>query len=983
MTAASDYDVFMSYSRDQADRDIVVRLQDQLQQFARPWFRPGVRTLRVYRDQTNLPPSPDLWGTLEGAMSSSRCLVLVASPRSAKSQWVRRELDWWREQRGSASIRIAVADGELRWDEAGNDFDWTVTTAVSRAALGKAFEREPSWVDLRSVARTDDGRRRAPLARLMRSAADPRLQDAAASLIAEVKGVPKDALIGEHLLRSRQTRRVVASTLLALVLLLAASVTAGVVARSQRDRAVQEATVSEAGQLAAISQSLTGSNLDLAELFAAQAYRLSPDAQTRAALFNAVTADPHLVRYLPATGTVSALATSSDGSTAVAGTAGGAVLRWSLADYRRALVGSLPGSVAGVAASADGGTIAAENGSAAMIWVQGKGATLAPVPDKWAIFAIAVSPSGQYVALSAQAPDSDINAIDPNNYIIVVDERTGRSVITKFGTATSPAQNLSFDGANRLVGLNNYGQWERFTVPGLSKVIASSASFAPNDNLTAISATGEFISTTNGESPTPVWSTLTASNPAAAPPFGAEVSGVAPDALAISADGTRVADADNGTVYVSDVTDFSAVYGYGGGTPLTGNATINQQDLTFIGQSKSALLSASGSLLSVWNLNQYSRIATHAYADIPAGCNACTAPGIYPSPDGDSAIITAALAGPAAQQAMLISLPPAAGHMQILSPGGSANVTYGPALWSPDSQEFSILTPSDGGGEVWSAAGKPEFLRAWKTTAKTPAGPDGGPGAPVSAVLAAGGKEIVEVDTAGKVIIRDAATGAVEREVAGTVSPDDGDQNLPYMTAVDADAKYAAFVVNNQTSSLSGSYVDVVNIGTGAITRLPGGTASGVAYDGELLIIQRADGTLEVRSADGQRLIRSLAGAVNAVSGPAVNDAGFVVELNSDGTAPVFDIASGQEIGTIALPVIPPTLSTTIAFTPDGRNLISVTDAPDEAPGTGQVTDWSFAPSLWSEVACSSAGHALTADEWQQYIGTGGPGMPNQLACQS
>ncbi len=81
----------------------------------------------------------------------------------------------------------------------------------------------------------------------------------------------------------------------------------------QAHRATQQATISEAGDLAAIAETLTTTHLDLAQLFAAEAYRLYPDAQTRAGLLAVVTADPQLVRYLPATGSVSVLATSADG----------------------------------------------------------------------------------------------------------------------------------------------------------------------------------------------------------------------------------------------------------------------------------------------------------------------------------------------------------------------------------------------------------------------------------------------------------------------------------------------------------------------------------------------------------------------------------------------------------------------------------------------------------------------------------------------
>ena len=966
MAADFDYDVFISYSRDPIDRDVAARMQGELQRFARPWFRPRARTLRVFRDQTNLPLSPDLWGTLEQAMSSSRWLVLVASPRSAQSQGVRRELDWWREQRGSANICIAMADGELRWDDARNDFDWAATTALPREALGHAFTHEPAWIDLRSVTQGEALGRRGRLQRFTRSLTDPRLQDAAASLIAEIKKVPKDTLIGEHLRRSRQTRRAVTSTLIILVLLLAASVTAGLVARSQRDRAVHQATISEAGQLAAIAETLTGSHLDLAELFAAEAYRLYPNPQTSAALFGAVTADPHLVRYLPATGSVSAVATSADGHTAVAGTASGDVLRWNLSDFQRSVVARLPAAVSGVAVSASGNTIAAVDRSAALVWLRGAGVRRVPVPARWTTIAAAVSPSGQYIVFSADNP-AGVHSL------LLINEQTGRSVMTR-ADVPDPVTNLGFSRETQLVILDSDGHWARLAIPSLAMMSASNADFGAHDFAQAISVTGTFISFTNGGPPLDVYNTLTAPTAPLSPPLGAWESGDTPTALAISADGRVAANADSGTIYVSDITSFNNVSSKTL-LPLRGNTTINSNTLTFIGHSDSNLLSASGSSVTLWDLGQYSRITSAAAADIPSGCSPCAGPGIYPSPDAHHTIITANSGG----TAMMASLPPTAGPAQYLPQDSTGNITYGPALWSRDGRDFSILTPQDGSGQIWSTAGK--LVRNWAVPSGGPTLPDTGFDAPVSLLPAAGGKEIVELDTTGNIIIRNSQTGAVEHQVAGPVKPDAANPNSQYLAAADPQAKYAAVIVPIYPNGGYSTRVDVVNIGTGAITRIPGGAATGVAYHGELLLIQRTDGTLELRSGDGQHLIRSFAGDMNATAGPAINSAGLAVDVNSDGTAPVFDVTSGQEIGSITLPAGPRNVSTSVAFTPDGKNLISATEGISGSAGTGNVTEWNFSPSRWSTVACTSAGRTLTSAEWQQYIGTGGPGMPRQMAC--
>ena len=119
------------------------------------------------------------------------------------------------------------------------------------------------------------------------------------------------------------------------------------------------------------------------------------------------------------------------------------------------------------------------------------------------------------------------------------------------------------------------------------------------------------------------------------------------------------------------------------------------------------------------------------------------------------------------------------------------------------------------------------------------------------------------MNTVGNIIIRNSATGAVERQVAGPVSPSSATTIAHYLATADQQGEYAAVIVPDTNQ------VDVVDIATGAITRLPGGAAVGVAYDGEQLLIQRLSGTFEVRSANGRQLIRSFAGDANAADRPS------------------------------------------------------------------------------------------------------------------
>lgn len=76
---------FVSYSHGQ-DRELANALQTGIEQFGRPWYRRRVR--RVFRDDTNLAVAPNLWGSIESALSDSQNFLLLASRQAADSVWV-------------------------------------------------------------------------------------------------------------------------------------------------------------------------------------------------------------------------------------------------------------------------------------------------------------------------------------------------------------------------------------------------------------------------------------------------------------------------------------------------------------------------------------------------------------------------------------------------------------------------------------------------------------------------------------------------------------------------------------------------------------------------------------------------------------------------------------------------------------------------------------------------------------------------------
>lgn len=192
------YDAFISYSH-RADLAFAPRLQSALRSLAKPWWRLGA--LAVFRDETDMGAASSLSAAIVAALHSSRFFVLLASTSAAASPWVAREVELWFARAagdGFDPVRnflMALTDGDIVWDEARRDFDWTRTDALPRALAGR-FAEEPLWIDLRPFS--DEAHL---------SLRHPDFARAVARLAAPMRGTTPAALIGEDLRRYRQARR--------------------------------------------------------------------------------------------------------------------------------------------------------------------------------------------------------------------------------------------------------------------------------------------------------------------------------------------------------------------------------------------------------------------------------------------------------------------------------------------------------------------------------------------------------------------------------------------------------------------------------------------------------------------------------------------------------------------------------------------------------------------------------------------------------
>jgi hypothetical protein len=134
---------------------------------------------------------------------------------------------WWLTNRSAQTFLILLTEGEIAWDKAKGEFDWTVTTALP-TQLSKVFTEEPLYTDLR-WARTVD----------QLSVRHSQFRGAILEVAATLLKRPKDELDGDDVQQYRKTRRLAWSGVAALAALFVAAVIAAYLATQQRNLAVQ------------------------------------------------------------------------------------------------------------------------------------------------------------------------------------------------------------------------------------------------------------------------------------------------------------------------------------------------------------------------------------------------------------------------------------------------------------------------------------------------------------------------------------------------------------------------------------------------------------------------------------------------------------------------------------------------------------------------------------------------------------------------
>jgi len=185
------YDAFISYSHSDDSR-IAKALHDNLHRIAKRWD--SLSAIRVFRDVTHLRIT-FLQPALVSALAESRFLVLLASPQSAASKWVREEITCFLASNPPERVLIVLIGGDLVWNESSGCFVEGPTSALPHLDALK-FAKEPLFLDLRWAASEPN-----------LSLSNPRLLDAIATLAATLQDVPKERLVGDLIEEHRRLRR--------------------------------------------------------------------------------------------------------------------------------------------------------------------------------------------------------------------------------------------------------------------------------------------------------------------------------------------------------------------------------------------------------------------------------------------------------------------------------------------------------------------------------------------------------------------------------------------------------------------------------------------------------------------------------------------------------------------------------------------------------------------------------------------------------
>ncbi len=142
------YCAFISYRHQSPDQEIAKALHTAIETYGIPASvkkQVGKKRMgRVFRDQEELPLSPNLGADIEKALDQSEWLIAICSPRYLKSRWCLREIEYFIEKKGRERILTVLVEGEP--NESFPD-----AICYTEGAAGERIDTEPLAADVRGA----------------------------------------------------------------------------------------------------------------------------------------------------------------------------------------------------------------------------------------------------------------------------------------------------------------------------------------------------------------------------------------------------------------------------------------------------------------------------------------------------------------------------------------------------------------------------------------------------------------------------------------------------------------------------------------------------------------------------------------------------------------------------------------------------------------------------------------------------------------
>jgi hypothetical protein len=143
------------------------------------------------------------------------------------------------------------------------------------------------------------------------------------------------------------------------------------------------------------------------------------------------------------------------------------------------------------------------------------------------------------------------------------------------------------------------------------------------------------------------------------------------------------------------------------------------------------------------------------------------------------------------------------------------------------------------------------------------------------------------------------------------------------------------------------------------------------------LLVELGDGSIQVRNETGTDLEATIPGTPEGhyVASPT----GAFIGRSADGLINLVEMSTGTRVATFRTPGESFFYKSGLAFTPNDKVLVTVSELPGEGE-RGQLVRRDLSDASLIRVACAAAGRTLTAAEWRALVGTR---PPSNLRCES